>query len=58
MAINRFQRSRLTFDFLAKVTYIRVPSIYQSIVILETTRQIELKFHDNLANFIQIVLVT
>ena len=56
MIINKFQRSRLTFDLSAKVTHIRAPSIYQSIIILETTRQIELKFHmmtpyDKLAKF-------
>ena len=28
MAKNKFQRSRLTFDFSAKVAYIGVPSTY------------------------------
>ena len=28
MAINKFQRSRLTFDFSAKAAHIGVPSIY------------------------------
>ena len=28
MAINKFQRSRLTFDLSANVAYIGVPSIY------------------------------
>ena len=47
MAINKFQRSRLTFDFSANVAHTRVPSIYQNIVISETTRTFELKFHTN-----------
>ena len=41
MAINKFQR--LTFDLLTKVAHIRVPSIYQNIVISETTKTNELK---------------
>ena len=45
MAIKRFQRSRLTFNFSAKVAYIGVPSTYQNIVSSETTRPFELKFH-------------
>ena len=45
MAINKFQRSRLTFNFSAKVAHIGVPSTHQSIVYSETTRQFELKFH-------------
>ena len=45
MAINKFQRSRLTFDLSAKVTHIGVPSRYQNIVFSETTWPIELKFH-------------
>ena len=41
MAINKFQRSRLTrFDLSDKV-----PSIYQNTVISETTWLIELKYH-------------
>ena len=45
MAINKCQRSRLTFNFSAKVAHIGVPSTHSNIVSLETTRQIELKFH-------------
>ena len=45
MAINKFQRSRLTFDLSAKVPHIGVASIYQNIVFSETTGPIELKFH-------------
>ena len=45
MAINKLQRSRLTFNFSANVTYIGVPSTHQNIVSSETTRPIELKFH-------------
>ena len=44
MAINKFQRSRLTFNFSAKVTHIGVPSTHLNIVSSETTRPIELKF--------------
>ena len=44
MAINKFQRSRLTFDLLAKAAHIGVPSIYQNIVFSETIWPIELKF--------------
>ena len=44
MAINKFQRSRLTFDLSAKVTHIGVPSIYQNIVFSQTIGPIELKF--------------
>ena len=55
MAINKFQRSRLTFNFSAKATHIGVPSTHQNIVSSETTRPFELKFHvktpyDRLAN--------
>ena len=32
MTINKFQRSRLTFDLSAKVAHIGVPSMYQNIV--------------------------
>ena len=45
MAIKKFQRSRLTFNFLAKVAHIGVPSTHQNIVSSETTRPFELKFH-------------
>ena len=45
MAINKFQRSRLTFNFSAKVSHIGVPSTHQNIVSSETTRPFELKFH-------------
>ena len=55
MAINKFQRSRLTFDLLA-VAHIGVPSIYQNIVFSQIVGPIELKFHvktpyAKLANF-------
>ena len=54
MAINKFQRSRLTFALSAKVAHIVVPSIYLNIVFLQTIGPNELKFHvktpyDNLA---------
>ena len=45
MSINKFQRSRLTFNFSAKVAQIGVPSTIQSIVSSETTWLFELKFH-------------
>ena len=45
MTINKCQRSRLTFDFPAKVSHIGVPSTDLSIVFSETTRPIELKFY-------------
>ena len=45
MAINKFQRSRLTFALSAKVAHIVVPSIYQNIVFSQTIGPIELKFH-------------
>ena len=45
MAINKFQRSRLTFDLSAKVAHIGVPSTYLNIVFSETTRSIEIKIH-------------
>ena len=45
MAINKFQRSRLTFYFSAKVSHIGVPSTHQNIISSETTRPFELKFH-------------
>ena len=45
MAINKVQRSRLTFELSANVDHIGVQSIYISKVFLETARPIELKFH-------------
>ena len=45
MAINKFQGSRLTFYFSAKVAHSGVPSTHQNIVSSEATRPIELKFH-------------
>ena len=45
VSINKFQRSRLTFDLSAKVAHIGVPSTYLNIVFSETTWPIELKFH-------------
>ena len=45
MAINKFQRSRLTFDLSAYVAHSGVPSINKNIVFSQTTGSIELKFH-------------
>ena len=45
MAINKFQRSRLTFALSAKVAHIVVPSIYRNRVFSQTIGPIELKFH-------------
>ena len=45
MAINKFQRSKLTFALSAKVAHTVVPSIYQNIVFSQTICPIELKFH-------------
>ena len=45
MAINKFQRSRSTFNFSAKVAHIGVPSTHQNIVFSETTWPFELKFY-------------
>ena len=45
VSINKFQRSRLTFDLSAKVAHIGVPLTYQNIVFSETTWPIEIKFH-------------
>ena len=45
IAINKFQRSRLTFNFSAKVSLIGVPSTLQNIVFSQTIGPIELKFH-------------
>ena len=44
MAINKFQRPRLTFNFSAKVAHIGVPSTHQNIVFSETTWPFELEF--------------
>ena len=44
MAINKFQRSRLTFALSAKVAHIVVPSIYLNIVFSQTMDAIEIKF--------------
>ena len=62
MAINKFQRSRLTFALSVRVAHIVVPSIYLNIVLSQTIGKIELIFHvktpyDKLA-FIQNILVT
>ena len=45
MALNKFQRLRLTFALSAKVSHIVVPSIYLNIVFSQTIGPIELKFH-------------
>ena len=45
MAINKFQRSRLTFALSAKVTHIVVKSTYENIVFSQTIGRIELKFY-------------
>ena len=45
MAINKIQRSRLTFDLSASVAHIGVPSIFQNIVFSQTIGPINLKFH-------------
>ena len=45
MAINKFKRSRLTFDLSAYVAHIGVPSIYSNIVFSQAIGPIELKFH-------------
>ena len=45
MAINKFQRSRLTFAFSAKVAHIVVQSIYKNLVFSQTICRIEFKFH-------------
>ena len=63
MAINKFQRSRLTFDLSAKASHIGVPSIYLNIVFSETIGPIKLKFpiktpYNKLAKMYAIVLVT
>ena len=45
MAMNKFQRSRLTFDLSAYAAHIGVLSIYLNIVFSQTIGPIELKFH-------------
>ena len=45
MAINKSQRSRLTFDLSLEVTHIGFPSINKNIVLSETIRPIKFKFH-------------
>ena len=45
MAINKFQRSRLTVDLSAKVVHSGVPAIYLNIVFSQISSSIELKFH-------------
>ena len=45
MAINKFQRSRLTFAFSAKVAHIVIQSIYLNLVFSQTIDPIELTFH-------------
>ena len=45
MAINKFQRSGLTFNFSAKVAHIGVPSTHENLESSETTGPIEFKFH-------------
>ena len=45
MAKNKFQRSRLTFNFSAKVAHTGIPSTHENIVSSGTTRPFELKFH-------------
>ena len=45
MDINKFQKSRLPFEFSAKVAHIGVPSTFKNIVFSGTTGPIELKFH-------------
>ena len=50
MTINKFQRSRLTFNFSAKVAHIGVLSIHLNIVSSETTTQFHMKTpYDRLA---------
>ena len=45
MAINKFQRSRLTFALSAKVAHIVVQSIYPNLVFSQTIGPIGFKFH-------------
>ena len=63
MAINKFQRSWLTFALSAKVAHIVVPSIYKNLVFSQTIGPIGLKSHmktpdDKSAKIIQNILVT
>ena len=44
MAINKFQRSRLTFALSAKVAHIVVQSIYLNVFFPQTMGSIKLKF--------------
>ena len=45
VSINKFQRSRLTFDLSAKVAHIGVPSTYQNILFLRNHLAYKTKFH-------------
>ena len=45
MALNKFQRSRLTFALSAKVAHTVVQSIYYILVFSQNIGPIELKFH-------------
>ena len=45
MAVNKFQRSRLTFALAAKVVHILVPSYLKNLVFSQNIGPIELKFH-------------
>ena len=45
MAINKFQRSRLSFDLSVKAAHIGVHSIYYNIVFSEIIGPNELRFH-------------
>ena len=45
MTLNKFQRSRFTFNLSANVAHIGVPSTHQNIVSSETTQPFEFKFH-------------
>ena len=45
VSINKFQRSRMTFDLSAKVAHIGVHLTNIIIVISETTLPIEIKLH-------------
>ena len=45
MAINKFQRSRLTFALSAKVAHIVVQYIYENLVFSQIICPIEFKFH-------------
>ena len=63
MAINKFQRSRLTFDLLAKSLILASHQYIKKIVFSQTIGPIELKFHvktpyAKLAKIIQNILIT